>query len=202
MKKKYLIGIVIIILVIIPIVALAINKHIKKTNPHSSQFNPVPIPSNGTYVTEDSSIAPDVQYGAIEGKITRETRVYKNQIWQKFVIDNDKTDSQRVIFEQEDTNTFEKMGSQNWSPTNRFFYVIYDMPDGRKNFLIFETDGRFVNTQYYIQPFQPTTSQTVSKISWSDGETLDFTVKNLNDNAILNYDVDLNDSAGVLQQIH
>jgi len=48
---------------------------------------------------------------------------------------------------------------------------------------------------------QLTVAQTVSSVSWSDSETLAFTVTNQKTGTNTKYEVDLNDSAGVLKQI-
>src|ERR1700722_12723225 len=138
MKKKYLLFLIVFILLILtPILVLFLDKYSHKTSKkttNASQFEPKQLPQNGNYVTEDTSTAPPAQAAAIQGEITRETKTSNNHIWQKFVLTNTETGSQHVLFEQkEDTMQFEKMTSQNWSPTNRFFYVFFDAPDGKRN---------------------------------------------------------------------
>ena len=75
------------------------------------------------------------------------------------------------------------------------------MPDNKRNFLIFETDGRFTDTQYYLKPVILDPSETVSQAFWKDGETLDFNITNQQNNTVKKYEVDLNDSTGVVSQI-
>lgn len=203
MRRKNTVIIVIILIISIPFLLFFLENHMRLTHRSPATLSPIiTLPSNGSYITEDSVTAPTVSAAAVEGTITRQTKKLNNHVWQKFIVANSATGSQHIVFEQvEDGIQFEKMTAQNWSPTNRFFYITFDYPDGRRNLLIFETDGRFTDTQYYIEPIQLTQQQTVSQISWSDGETLTFTVNNQQSNTSNKYEVDLNDSAGVLKQL-
>jgi len=206
MKKNYVLFIIVLILLILtPILILVLDKYSHKTDGHlptASRFEPVPLPKNGNYVSEDTSVAPPAQAAAIQGEIIRETKELNNHIWQRFILNNTETGAQHVLFEQEGDNMqFEKITSQNWSPTNRFFYVFFDRPDNKRNFLIFETDGRFTDTQYYLKPVILDPSETVSQAFWKDGETLDFNITNQQNNTVKKYEVDLNDSTGVVSQI-
>jgi hypothetical protein len=206
MKKKYILIIIIAFLVIcIPFFTrLFVKLHkvtpMNQTKP--SQFSSIPLPSNGAYVTEDSTTAPNVPYSALQGMIIRQTKEYKGEIWQQFIFDNQATGSKHVIFQQEESGIqFEKMTTQDWSPTNRFFYVLFDFPDGRRNMLVFETDGRFTDNQYYLEPVALKAFETISQTSWLNGETLSFTIRNQQTNTIAKYELDLNDSTGVIKQV-
>jgi hypothetical protein len=204
MRKKVIIFVFLLILIfcILLFVKITENTHKKTQTDTSSSHQAKPLPTNGTYITEDSSSSPSVPNAAVQATLTRETKQYQHHIWQKFVIANSATGSKRVLFEHtEDNIQFEKMSSQNWSPTNRFFYVLYDFPDNRRNLLIFEIDGRFTNTQYYLTPFQLTSPETVANASWHDDETLYVDLTNLKSNVTGHFEVDLNDSEGKVKQL-
>jgi hypothetical protein len=205
MKKKYMIftAIVILLLIIPFFIALITHNH-KKTQMHTSVLFPssVPLPVNGKYITEDSTTAPQVSSAAVQGTIARESRNYHNHVWEKFILTNKRTGSSHVLFEQQDDSVqFEKMTVKNWSPTNRFFYIFFDLPDGRRNLLIFETDGRFTDTNYYLKPVTLAQDETVSKAFWYDDETLYFDLTSQKNKNSSHYEVDLNDSTGNVKQL-
>jgi len=137
-RKKYIIALLIILVISIPFLLLFFDKQ-HKLLPHlSNTISPVSLPSNGSYVTEDTTNAPTAAAAAVEGTITRQTRESNNHIWQKFILYDSFTGSKRTIFEQtEDGIQFEKITQQNWSPTNRFFYVIFDDSSDKRNLFVF-----------------------------------------------------------------
>src|SRR5260370_42275224 len=137
-----------LVLILFFFIFISLRAHQKKQTSVSPHTSSIPLPPNGHYIIEDSSNTPQVPLAVVHAKVIRETKQFQNHIWQKITLANTITGSQRVLFEQEEDKVqFEKIDTPNWSPSNRFFYIFLDLPDGRRNLLIFETDGRFTNTQ-------------------------------------------------------
>lgn len=203
MKNKYIITIIILIIIVLIPLSILFAKHTQIKSKPQTAFPPtIALPANGTYVTEDSTTSPNVPITVVNATIARKTKMYQNQIWQEFVLTDTRTGSQRTLFNQVANNIqYEPMKKSNWSPTDRFFYIFYDYPDGRRNLLMFQTDGRFTYTHYYLIPVILTNSESITKATWFDNDTLYFDLQNQIDNSVTHYEVDLNDSTGVVKKV-
>lgn len=201
-NKKLPILIVILIIILVPLLLYSfVHSHKQLINPTTFKQS-AQLPDNGSFVQEDTTTSPKKQITVVNATITRFAKKIHNQIWSEFTLTDNKSGSQRILYNQESIAIqYEQMTLQNWSPTDRFFYIFYDYPDGRRNLLMFQTDGRFTDTKYYLIPIILTDSESITHASWFDNDTLHFDLKNRINSSITHFQVDLDDSTGVVTQI-
>jgi hypothetical protein len=158
-------------------------------------------PPEQGFTVEDTSIAPHKLQSAIQGELSRKTWSDSNHVWQKFIVKNYITGDERELFSHvADGVAFEHIEPQNWSPTNRFVFVLIDSRV-KKDILFFTTDGRFTDTQYYIHPTEMYPDISIEKAQWIDEDTVTVNALNQKMNQKQQYLIDFNDSVGSMSLI-
>jgi hypothetical protein len=199
MQRKYFI-LFILIVMLVPVILfflqprqlVAPSKQYQKT----SMVTPEQQNRSIEYVVMDQSVAPKTANSVTSGKVLREESQRDGHTWQRFVIVNQLDGSGRELLNTiEDGKIFEKIEPQNWSPTNRWLFVL-NHDDQKQDILLFKTDGTFTTAKYHRYPTQLYSDWSIESAEWVNSETLTLQAINIKTHVSKKFIVDFDDDTG------
>ena len=207
-NKLILLGVFFIVVCVVLIV-FALTSGKQQSTPNS---NPAPtlmpyssssstVPPDTAYAIADRSDSPKRSVTAITGTLSRKTAAMDGHTWQEFVVNNTNDHVDRVLYNQPaDNMTFEQITPANWSPNDRFVFVFFKTAE-KRDLLFLTMDGRFTNTQYYLQPTAYLTDQTVTDAHWQDQDNCIVEMTNTKTNEHKQYNISFDDSVGSIEEV-
>lgn len=199
MKRKYFI-VFILVIVFVPIILFLLkpNQIVAPTKQYQTTLVTIPEQQNDSreYIIMDQSVAPKTDNPVMHGKILREESQKDGHTWQRFVVVNQLDGDERELLNViEDGKTFEKIGPQNWSPTNRWLFVL-NHDNQKQDILLFKTDGTFTTAKYYRYPTQLYSDWSIMSAEWVNSETLNLQAINIKTHVSKKFIVDFDDDTG------